>query len=92
MPSPLNGLTLPAASPMTRYVGPAFGPTEPPIGMRPLVALHSGWSVSISHRSATWWAYASSRCVVLTLLKSRNVDSRPTPMLTVPSPTGKIQP
>jgi hypothetical protein len=29
---------------------------------------------------------------VLTLLKSRNVDSSPTPMLTVPSPTGKIQP
>ncbi len=36
--------------------------------------------------------YSSSRWVVLTLLKSRNVDSSPTPMFTVPSPTGKIQP
>ena len=52
MPSPLNGFTLPAASPTTRYVGPAFGPTLPPIGMRPLVARHSGLSGSISQRSA----------------------------------------
>ena len=29
MPSPLNGLTTPAASPTTRNVGPVFGPTEP---------------------------------------------------------------
>ena len=42
MPSPLNGLTAPAASPTTRKVGPALGPTLPPIGMRPLVGRHSG--------------------------------------------------
>ena len=36
MPSPLNGFTLPAASPTTRKLGPALGPTDPPIGMRPL--------------------------------------------------------
>ena len=37
MPSPLNGLTVPAASPTTRWVGPTLGPTEPPMGSRPLV-------------------------------------------------------
>ena len=60
--------------------------------MRPLTGRPVGSAASISQRSAIWWAYASSRWVVLTLLKSRNVDSSPTPMLTVPSPTGKIQP
>ena len=33
-----------------------LGPTEPPIGMRPLTGRASGRSASISHRSATWWA------------------------------------
>src|SRR4051812_26114383 len=35
MPSPLNGLMSPPASPTTRNVGPDFGPTEPAIGRRP---------------------------------------------------------
>jgi hypothetical protein len=39
MPSPLKGLTVPAASPTTSHVGPALGPTDPPIGSRPLVGL-----------------------------------------------------
>ena len=54
MPSPLNGLTDPAASPTTRYVGPCFGPTEPPMGMPP--ADRTGGraaAASISQRSAT---------------------------------------
>ena len=56
MPSPLNGLTLPAASPITRWVGPAFGPTDPPIGIRPLTGRPVGFGASISQRSAIWWA------------------------------------
>jgi len=37
MPSPLNGLTVPAASPTITQLGPTFGVTEPPIGSRPPV-------------------------------------------------------
>ena len=38
MPSPLNGLIEPAASPTTIQVGPDFGWIEPAIGSRPPVA------------------------------------------------------
>ena len=37
MPSPLNGLMAPPASPVTRKFGPTRGPTERPIGRRPPV-------------------------------------------------------
>src|SRR4051794_32522031 len=92
MPSPLNGFTVPAASPTTSQVGPALGPTEPPIGSRPLVGLPHTSAGDSSQYAGAVATYSSSRCVVFTLLKSRNVDRRPTPMFTVPSPTGKIQP
>ena len=39
MPSPLNGLIEPAASPTTSHVGPTFGSIEPPIGSRPPVGI-----------------------------------------------------
>ena len=92
MPSPLNGLTVPAASPTTSHVGPAFGPTDPPIGRRPLVGLPHPFDGDSSQYGGAVATYSCSRWVVLTLLKSRNVESRPTPTFTVPSPTGKIQP
>ena len=92
MPSPLNGFTVPAASPTTSHVGPALGPTDPPIGSRPLVGLPQPEAGSSSQYDGAVATYSWSRWVVLTLLKSRNVDRRPTPTLTVPSPTGKIQP
>ena len=38
MPSPLNGLMDPAASPITIQLGPTFGDTEPAMGRRPPVA------------------------------------------------------
>ena len=37
MPSPLNGFTKPAASPVTTKVGPTRGRTDPPVGRRPPV-------------------------------------------------------
>ena len=44
MPSPLNGLIEPAASPTTIHVGPTLGSTEPPMGRRPPV----GTEVAVS--------------------------------------------
>src|SRR6476659_7166133 len=92
MPSPLNGLVDPAASPTTAHVGPTFGLIEPAIGMRPPVGAHTGSSGLISQYPGAVAAHSAIRCDVLTLRKSRNVDNRPMPTLIVPSPTGKIQP
>ncbi|CAB5027339.1 unannotated protein [freshwater metagenome] len=47
MPSPLNGLIEPAASPAMSQFGPTFGPTEPPMGRRPPVGGATGDSGSI---------------------------------------------
>jgi hypothetical protein len=44
MPSPLNGLIDPAASPTTIQVGPSFGSIDPPMGSRPPV----GTEVAVS--------------------------------------------
>ena len=52
----------------------------------------TGLSGSISQYAGAVAAHSAMRCDVLTLRKSRNVDSRPMPTLIVPSPTGKIQP
>src|SRR3954469_1028753 len=92
MPSPLNGLMAPDASPTTRNVGPDFGPTEPAIGRRPPVGSPSLVAPDRPQYSGAVWAHSSMRCDVLTVFQSRNVDSSPMPTFTVPSPTGKIQP
>ena len=92
MPSPLNGLTDPAASPTTTQVGPTFGPTEPPVGSLPPVGGPHDVSGEIPHRSGAVSQNASMRWEVLTSFQPENVDSRPTPTFTVPSPTGKIHP
>ena len=51
MPSPLNGLIEPPASPTTSQVGPACGPTEKAIGSRPPVAGPHAVSGEISHEA-----------------------------------------
>src|SRR6266581_3475097 len=92
MPSPLKGLTEPAASPTTRYVGPTRGVTDPPVGRRPPVGAPVAVSREIPHRDGAVAQNASIRWVVFTFLQPVNVDSRPTPTFTVPSPTGNIHP
>src|SRR5581483_1711655 len=92
MPSPLNGLMAPTASPATSHVGPAWGPTERPIGRRPPVgAPHdvSGESPQLEGAPST---KASMIWLVLTAFHWLNVDSRPTPTFTRPSPRGNTQP
>src|SRR5581483_10473767 len=92
MPSPLNGLMVPAASPTTIHVGPTTGVTEPPMGRRPPVGAPVDPSGVMPQYAGAVAANSFIRCDVLTLFQSRNVDSRPMPTLIVPSPTGKIQP
>ena len=92
MPSPLNGLIDPAASPTTIQVGPTLGPTEPPIGSRPPVGTEVADSGEMPQRSGAVAANSFMMWVVLTDLKSRKVDSSPMPTLIWPSPSGKIQP
>src|SRR5579871_1735031 len=92
MPSPLNGLMVPPASPTTSHVGPEWGPTDNPMGRRPPVAGPHAVSGRMSHDAGAYSAKLCSRWVVLTALHWLNVDRRPTPTLMRPSPTGKIQP
>src|SRR5687768_3873374 len=92
MPSPLNGLMAPEASPATSHVGPAEGCTDPPIGSRPPVGGPTAVSGRISHEGGAIETKASIRWDVLIDFQALNVDNSPTPTLTVPSPTGKIQP
>ena len=65
MPSPLNGLTDPAASPTTSQPGPALGPTEPAMGSRPPVG-RPPWLPGASPQwSGAVATYSSSRWLVL---------------------------
>src|SRR5579864_1291746 len=92
MPSPLKGLMVPPASPVTSQVGPHRGPTERPIGRRPPVAGPQAVSGRMSQEAGAYSAKLWRRWVVLTAFHWLNVDSNPTPTLIRPSPTGKIQP
>src|SRR5882757_796543 len=92
MPSPLNGLTAPAASPTDNQPGPTGGCTESPVGSFPPVGAPHDVSGEISHDAGAVSQNASIKWLVLTSLKPEKVERRPTPTFTVPSPTGKIQP
>src|SRR5262245_48576618 len=92
MPSPLNGFTDPAASPTTSHVGPTFGEADPPVGSIPPVGAPHAVSGEIPHRLGAVWTNASIKALVLMSFQPANVDSSPTPTLTVPSPTGNTQP
>src|SRR3954453_19257221 len=92
MPSPLNGFTNPAASPVTTNVGPTRGVTDPPVGNRPPVGGPHDVSGVMPHRAGATSQNVSIRCDVLMSFQPENVESRPTPTFTVPSPTGKIHP
>src|SRR3954451_6166327 len=84
IPSPLNGLTQPAASPTTRYVGPTRGCTDAPVGSRPPVGAQVAVSGEIPQYGGAVSQNASINCVVLTFFHPENVDNRPTPTFTVP--------
>src|SRR3954447_16252234 len=92
MPSPLKGLTEPAASPPTTHVGPTLGRTEPPVGSLPPLGGPQDVSGEMPHLAGAVAAKASISLVVLTALKPVKVSSSPAPTLIVPSPTGKIHP
>src|SRR5205085_6198661 len=92
MPSPLKGLIAPPASPVTRKLGPTRGPTESPIGSRPPVGGPHDVSGEIPHDFGAQSTKSSMSFDVLTAFHWLNVDSRPTPTFTRPSPTGKIHP
>ena len=63
MPSPLNGLIVPAASPTSTQVGPTFGVTEPPIGRRPPVGRRRRPSPGeMPQYAGAVWANSSIRC------------------------------
>src|SRR5947209_19958163 len=92
MPSPLNGLTVPAASPTTSHVGPTCGTTDAPVGSLPPVGAPVAVSGAMPQRAGAVAQNASISCDVLTSFHPLNVDSSPQPTLIVPSPTGKIHP
>src|SRR3954447_7747884 len=92
MPSPLNGLMAPPASPTTNHVGPTRGPTDRPIGNRPPTGTLHAVSGRMSHDLGAQSTKASINFVVLTAFHWLNVESRPMPTFTRPSPTGKIHP
>src|SRR5438445_13435820 len=92
MPSPLNGLMAPAASPTTSHVGPTRGPTEKPIGSRPPVGAPHDVSGEMPHDAGACSTKASIRCEVLTAFHWLKVERSPMPTFTRPSPSGKIQP
>ena len=92
MPSPLNGLIEPAASPTTRVVAPTRGPTARPIGSLPPVGGPRQVAGESSHSFGAQLTKWSIRVEVFTPFQRLSVESRPTPTLTRPSPSGKIQP
>ncbi len=92
MPSPLNGLIDPAASPTITWLGPTLGPTDPAIGRRPPVGGPQEPSGRRPQRAGAVAAHSSIRWDVLTSFQPLYVESSPMPTFTVPSPTGKIQP
>src|SRR5262249_24835789 len=92
MPSPLNGLIAPPASPTTAQVGPVAGRTEPAVGSLPPVGGPHDVSGPMPQRGGAVAVKASMRSLVFTDFQPAKVDSSPTPTFTVPSPTGKTHP
>src|SRR3972149_11193540 len=92
MPSPLNGLMAPAASPTRTQFRPTNGPTENDIGSLPPRDSSSWLSAVTSQCGGAETTMASMSVVVLRSFQRWNVDRTPTPMLIVPSPMGNTQP
>src|SRR5665213_4467980 len=84
MPSPLNGLMVPAASPTTSVVAPTRGPTASPIGSLPPVGGPRQVAGESSHSLGAHATKCSMRVAVLTPFHRRSVESRPTPTFTRP--------
>src|SRR6266511_1148717 len=92
MPSPLNGLMAPPSSAMTSQVGPVLGVTDPPVGSLPPVGGPQAVSGEMPQRDGAVATNASISLLVFTDFQPWKVERRPTPTLTVPSPTGNTQP
>ena len=93
MPSPLNGFTEPGrvADDDERRPDARCAPSRP-VGSRPPVGAHVAVSGEMPHDAGAVAQNASIRRDVLIDFQPVNVESRPTPTFTVPSPTGKIHP
>ena len=92
MPSPLNGFTAPAASPISSMPGTTWGTRFRLIGSGPDSTRPSAVSSEISHSGGSIVENAlNSRCAEI-CLKSLNVLSRPAPRLICPPATGNSQP
>src|SRR3954447_10986185 len=92
MPSPLNGLTAPAASPTSKRPGTACGVRFSPIGNGPERTRPSAVSSPMPHSGGSIRANASNRCCAETSLKFANVLRSPAPGLPRPPATGNSQP
>ena len=92
MPSPLNGLTSPAASPTTSMPGVAGGVREKPIGSGPDSTRPSAEVSLTFHSAGSIRQNASNTRCADRSLKSRNVFSSPAPTLIEPSASGNSHP
>ena len=92
MPSPFQGLMAAAASPITTQFGPASGEREKDICRAP----PTGSVILLSSESPQYPGAAFTQSaiilVVLACFHRLNVERRPTPTLTVPSPRGNTHP
>ena len=73
-------------------MGPTLGDAEPPVGSIPPVGAPHDVSGEIPQRVGAVATNASISELVLIDFQPANVDSKPTPTFTVPSPTGNTQP
>ena len=92
IPSPLNGLIMPAASPTTSMPGTASGRRFIAVGSGPDATGPSAFSSVIPHAGGRPATKASNTLRADVLRKSRNVLRSPAPTFSTPSPAKKIQP
>src|SRR5579863_2920882 len=92
MPSPLNGLIAPAASPTMSELGPVDGWMANPIGSLPPVGGPHEVSGESPHDRGADCTKASIRWLVFNPFHRPETVSSPTPTFTRPSPIGKIHP
>jgi len=92
MPSPLNGFTMPAASPTSSIPGTACGVRFTLIGSGPDRTRPSAEDSSMPHDPGSIEAKASNNRWAETSLKPLNVFSSPAPRLIRPPATGNSHP
>src|SRR5579862_2488028 len=92
MPSPLNGLIEPAASPMASTLGPIRGRTDRPMGSFPPVGGPHSVVSDRPHDAGAHSRKAFMSWVVLAPFQRPSTERMPTPAFTRPSPMGNTQP